>query len=159
MSSHNSAQYLDSKVFTASQPQLHLMLLDGAVRFVRLAQQQWNDESGSALSEQSLDRSITILEELVLGVSTATSEISQQLEEQYAFLYRELTDSRVNHDLEKLGVCLNLLVYEQETWQRANALVEADDPASQSVEKVTPAPAIPHSQIDTFTSGGLSIEA
>lgn len=119
MSYPSKSKYLDSKVQTASQPQLHMMLLDGSLRFGRQAQKAWTDKAEATAIDQILVRMIDIVEAMVNGTSAGTEDSSKPLSEQYAFIYRELTACRLNHDLEKLNNCLELLDYQRETWRLA----------------------------------------
>ncbi|MEM8944426.1 MAG: flagellar export chaperone FliS [Planctomycetota bacterium] len=152
MSQPSRDQYLESKVFTASQPQLHMMLLDGAIRFGKQAKEAWANESGTALGDQSLERMFDIVEELLQGLASGEGETSDQLAEQYAFVYRELSACRVNQDASKLDSCLNLLAYQRETWKLAVERVDT--------EHSTPVPTMPHVSIDTAqTPSGFSFEA
>lgn len=159
MSHPSREQYLESKVLTASQPQLHLMLLDGALRFGRLAQTLSTEGSDFANLDPLLERMSNIIDELTHGTATATAEISKQLEEQYAFVYRELAACRINQDLEKLNNCLKLLAYQRETWKLANNRLE-----SEAAESTAPAAArsaiMPHMQFDSAQAAvGFSLEA
>ncbi len=109
MSKPSGSQYLESKVLTASQPRLHLMLLDGALRFGQQAKQTWGNDEEYAETDQFLSRIMDIVEELTSSVSPGEGEITKQLEEQYAFLYRELAACRINSDRQKFDECMKLL--------------------------------------------------
>jgi flagellar protein FliS len=153
MNTTSKASYLENRVRTASQPQIHLMLIEGALRFGQQARQQWNDESLISQVDQLVDRVIDIVEELVHSTTQGKTGISKQLEEQYAFLYRELALSRVNRDLEKFKVCLKLLEFQRETWRMACEWIESQ-PAAADAPTTVPMPHMP------FTSaGGFSVEA
>ncbi len=119
MSYPSKSQYLDSKVQTASQPQLHMMLLDGAIRFGRQAQKAWAEDDESIAIDQIMARMIDIVEAMVNGTSAGTEDSSKPLSEQYAFIYRELTACRLNRDPKKLNACLQLIEYQRETWKLA----------------------------------------
>ncbi|QEG34170.1 flagellar export chaperone FliS [Bythopirellula goksoeyrii] len=124
--------YLDNKVVTASQPRLQLMLLEGAVRFSKQAQQLWKEDAGFASVDQSLSRVAEILEELVRGASSGDSEISKSIEDQYAAIYRELASCRINQAPELLDACLELLQYHRETWKLVCEQIEAEAKPPQS---------------------------
>ncbi len=126
MSYPPKSQYLDSKVQTASQPQLHMMLLDGAIRFGRLAQKAWAEDAQSVAADQIMIRMIDIVEAMVQGTSAGTEDSSKSLSEQFAFIYRELTACRLDRDLEKLGTCLQLIEYQRETWKLACSKLAAE---------------------------------
>ncbi len=147
-------QYLESKVLTASQPQLQLMLVEGALRFGRQALGAWQDPSQPPeKAERLLDKTIDVVEALTGGVSGSKSEISERLEEQYAYMFRELVACRFNRDTDKLDAVLKLLEYERETWKQACDLCQQGDaPSGRSV----PVPHVAnHSQV---MSDRLSLE-
>ncbi len=152
MSRPSSTQYLDAKVLTASQPRLHLILLDGAIRFMRQAKERWDNENFSE-TDRLLGRAADVIGEMTHGVADGSEEVSKQLEEQYAFIYRELAACRINQSAEKLEVCLKLLEYERETWSLACEKHEA--------EVANPGlPGGPHLQMDsTPASQSFSFEA
>src|SRR5690349_17555439 len=91
-------RYLDSRVTTASQPELQLMMLDGALRFARQSRQIWDDASQGLEGDRLLRRTIDIVEELVRSVSASPVGEAKRLEEEYAFIYRQLVTARVGHD-------------------------------------------------------------
>lgn len=150
-------QYLESKVLTASQPQLHMMLLDGALRFGRNAKEIWTEGAAFQEVDQKLARMADIVDELTHGTATAGQEISKQLEEQYAFIYRELAACRINQTPKHLDNCLSLLAYQRETWRLATENIEAE-PGSATFS--TSKPATPHINLDIApTTAGFSLEA
>jgi len=128
-SSRNS--YLESKILTASQPQLQLMLLEGEIRFGRQARQAWTESAPEG--ERLIDKALDVLETLVHGVSGGKTEISDRLEEQYAFLFRELVACRLHRDVERLERVLGLLEYERGTWKRACSRCDAESVVDYSV--------------------------
>lgn len=109
--------YLESRVTTASPADLQQMLLDGAVRFARQAKAVWDDETKSVEVYQLLSRVLDILETLTAGVTASTDPIAEQLEEQYAFLYREFAVVHLDRDQAKFEKALELLEYERDTWR------------------------------------------
>ncbi len=149
-------QYLESKVLTASQPKLHLMLLDGALRFGKQAQDAWANTNDSPEAEQALKRMFEIVEELLQGLASGEGEIASDLAEQYAFVYRELADCLTSRDRKKLDSCLKLLAYQRETWRLANERLDG----SHAEANTTPKPAMPHLDMGiTPASPGFSLEA
>ena len=125
--------YLESSILTASQPQLQLMLLEGAIRFCRQTRQAWEESTPEA--ERLLDKALDVVETLVHGVRGGETEIAERLEEQYAFLYRELVVCRIQQDTERLDVVLGLLEYERDTWKEACARCEAEDGSTDPLRK------------------------
>jgi len=153
MTRPSKTQYLDSKVLTASQPQLHLMLLNGALRFGRQTQKAWGSNAEAATDEPSMTRMIEIVEALVNGAAAGTEESSKPMSEQYAFIYRELVASQLNHDLEQLIKSLELLEYQRETWNLACDKLVAETAATSK------APALSGMHVPMSSAGSLSLEA
>jgi flagellar secretion chaperone FliS len=152
MAGNTNSQYLESKVLTASQPRLHLMLLESALRQCRVAHEAGAKEFWGEF-DASLEKAMDIVEELTRSVTGQKSEISKQLEEQYAFLFRELTHSRFSMDLDKLASCAKLLDFERETWK-----LVCDKTEVQSSSR--PTLVAPHFESGgTLTSESFSFEA
>lgn len=111
--------YLDARVCTASQPELQLMLLDGALRFAGQARQAWGDELRRPESDRALRRALDVVEELVHSVSGGRSAESARLEDEYAYIYRSLTAAQLDHDAVKLDDAVKLLLFHRDTWRLA----------------------------------------
>jgi flagellar protein FliS len=162
MSQPSREQYLESKVLTASQPKLHVMLLDGALRFGKQAQEMWAADGEFSAAEQPLTRMFDIVEELLQGLASGVGDVSQQLEEQYAFIYRQLAASRINQDAGQLESCLKLLAYQRDTWKLASQRLASDQ--TESTASMTPAATrsalLPHMKPNaTSAPVGFSLEA
>ncbi|MDZ4657696.1 MAG: flagellar export chaperone FliS [Bythopirellula sp.] len=152
MAGNTNSQYLESKVFTASQPRLHLMLIEGALRHCRFAQQASSQGCTDEL-QTALIKALDIVEELVNSVTRQAGEISQKLEEQYAFLFRELAACGLTGNLDKLDTCIKLLDFERETWK-----LVCDRTEMPTVNRATVV--APHFRADTTSSSGsFSFEA
>lgn len=145
------AQYLESKVLTATPQRLHLMLLEGAIRYGRQAADAL--ARGDAIAAgASLMRVIDIVGELLAGVRSNESELNVRLAKFYWFLFQRLTDAKINSNAGKLTEALNLLEFERQTWQ-----LVCDKSAPPA-----PAAAGPHYhklQSRAAAEGGLSLEA
>jgi len=156
--SHN-ARYLDARVTAASQPELQLMLLEGALRFGQRAQQLWPNDAERLQCEALLDRAIAILEELVRSAALGLEASSKRLEQEYAFAYRELATARFSRDQARLGAAIELLGYQRETCK-----IVCENLKSQSLPS-TPTPRTrtfappPLSGANLADGGRLSIEA
>ena len=154
MPTTRNSTYIEGRVLSASQPQLHLLLIEGALRFGEQAKQSWQDETQADRVNQLLDRMANIVEEMVYSTANGRTNISKQLEEQYAFLYRELTVCRIDHDAEKFQSCLKLLEFQRETWKMACEWLETKPAAPATTSASVPLPHLPFTE-----SGGLSLEA
>ncbi|MEX0613506.1 MAG: flagellar export chaperone FliS [Pirellulales bacterium] len=115
MSAQHS-QYLEAKILTAPPNRLHLMLIEGAIRYGRQAEEalRRGDESAAAAP---LLRVIDILGELVAGVRERESELNKKLADLYWFLFRRVTQAKINADMTALAETMQLLEYERQTWQ------------------------------------------
>ena len=114
-----NGRYLDARVTTASQAELQLMLLDGALRFGRRARQLWVDAGGRAEADRLLGRMLDVVEELVRSVTGGKLAESKRLEEEYAFIFRELSAAKLTGEAEPLDAGLRLLAFQRETWRLA----------------------------------------
>lgn len=142
------SRYLDSRVTTASQPELQLMLLEGALRFGRQAAQLWHVADQRAECDALLSRAIDILEELVRGATLGTTEASKRLEAEYAFAFRQLALAQLNHDAVPLDATIKLLDFQRETWKLACDKLRAE---------AAPAVPMPHLAFDASTHSGSSL--
>ena len=110
------SHYLESKVLTAPPQRLHLMLIEGAIRFGRLAEDAL--KQGDQLTAATpLLRAIDILGELVAGVRKRKSELNTKLADLYWFMFRRVTEAKIGGDAAPLTEVLQLLEYERQTWQ------------------------------------------
>lgn len=137
MSQQNS--YLESKVLTASPQQLHLMLIEGAIRFGRHSRVQL-EQGNIVAADEPLERMLDIVEELLVGVRGKKSEINIKLAELYLFVFRRLAETKLEGDVAKLNEALGVLEYERETWQMACEQAEAEQQSQdQEVHKTAAA--------------------
>jgi flagellar protein FliS len=110
--------YLESKVLTAPPQRLHLMLIEGALRFGRQAEEalrQGNQVAASAAMMRVLD----IVGEMLTGVRENKSELNQKIADVYWYLFRRVSAAKINADAAALADVLRLLEYERQTWQMA----------------------------------------
>lgn len=155
-------EYLEAKVQTANSAQLHLMLLDGALRFGREAEK--GILRGDEVAFQPpLMRAMDIVGELLAGVRHEATDLNAKLAQLYAFIYARLTSAYVNADKKMIAEALQILEVERETWRQAVEKLGAEtaaDEATQPAPKRVPTPK-PHLGGGTVTDApvGLSLEA
>jgi flagellar protein FliS len=140
---HHST-YLKSKVLTAPPERLHLMLIEGAIRFGRQAEELLRRGDKVAAAAPLL-RVIDIVGEMLAGVRETKNELNERLADVYWFLFRRVSEAKINSDAVPLAEVLRLLEYERQTWQLV-------------CEKVggaagTSAPSAPH--LRSFDSAGV----
>lgn len=157
---NTNKQYLADRVNTASQPQLHLMLIDGAIRFSREADARFEANDVDAASHP-LRRAMDIASELTASVRHSESEINTKLTALYQFVFTRLTMAFVNSDREMLAEAISVLQVQRETWKIAcDKAVAGDAEPTPNAEKTPKGPHKPLSLpgADVPTSG-LSLEA
>ncbi len=116
MQASASDAYLTSQVMTATPQKLQLMLIDGAIRFIRQGKRSWEsnqDEEAGAL----LGRGQEVLGELLASVAGSEDEVARKAASVYLYLFRSLTEAQLEHNPEKLDDVLKVLDIERETWQ------------------------------------------
>jgi flagellar protein FliS len=111
-----NAQYLESKVLTASSYRLHLMLIEGAIRFGRQAAEALVRGDQVAAATPML-RVLDIIGEMLAAVRGPSSAVNERLTELYWFLFRLASEAKIHSDAEKLAALMRLLEYERQTWQ------------------------------------------
>ena len=144
MSPNSQREYLESRVTTASGPQLHLMLIDGALRFCREAEKALMRED-EELANPAILRAMKIVGEMLVGVRHSEGEINQKLGQLYLFVYSRLTSVYANGDFKLMAEAIKVLEFQQETWQQACKKVaeEAGAECEAPSEDRKPAP-MPH---------------
>jgi flagellar protein FliS len=111
-----NAQYLESKILTAPPYRLHLMLIEGAIRFGRQASDALRRGDQPAAAAPLL-RVIDIVGEMLAGVRHQSGDLNKRLTDLYWFMFRLASQAKIQSDAEKLAVLLRLLEYERQTWQ------------------------------------------
>jgi flagellar protein FliS len=166
MSSDSRIQYLESKVATGSSHRLHLMLIDGAIRFGRRAEEALRRGDPMAAAEP-LKRVVDIVGEMLVGVRGQNTELNRKIADFYLFLFRRVAEAKVNDDVDTLAEALTLLEYERETWQMACDKIASQGPEGAQQESpgkgAVPRkmPAMPHlgSHPGSTVNSRLSLEA
>lgn len=157
MSQANPSSYLESKIMTASAPQLHLMLIEGAIRFCTKAQQEL-EKNNEGFANEAMVRAIDVVGELLAGVRGGESDINQKLSELYLFLFHTLTSAYVNTDSVKLADVVRILEFERETWQLACQRVQEEEQSAKPAKSPIVAPHVTTANLKS-TETGLSLEA
>lgn len=153
----HGTDYLTAQVLTATPHKLHLMLIDGAIRFAQQAKQAWNDVATRHAREEALTRCIRITGEMLASMRGSRLPAGGQFIEVYAWLFRTMTEAKLLGDERKLDDALELLTIERETWrlvcERFGSQVADDEKRLPETSPLaTPfAPELP--------AGGLSLEA
>jgi flagellar protein FliS len=108
-------QYLSSQVFTATPERLHLMLIDGAIRFAR----QLRDALAVGDVEAATDvgeRCRNVISEMLLCVQRDGNEAAKRVRSIYAFLLREVAEAQLRRESGRIEGVLAVLAIERDTW-------------------------------------------
>lgn len=110
--------YKNNSVNYASQEQLLLMLVEGAVKFCKIARQAIVDNDIKK-AHDSLVRTQDIFSELMVSLDTTAGEWATQLFRVYAFIKDKLIEVNMTKNLEILDEILPLVEDISETWKEA----------------------------------------
>jgi len=120
--------YLESKVLTAPPQRLQLLLIEGAIRFGRQAEESLRNGDRVAASS-SLLRTIDIIGELLAAARANKSELNKSVADLYWYLFRRASEAKINSDPAALAETLRLLDFERQTWQMLCDKLSSGGPA------------------------------
>jgi len=132
-------EYLESRVLTARPEHLHLMVIDGALRHCRLAEQALREQCREQAFEQ-LSFARDYMSELIGGLNAESNkELVGSVAQLFVFVYRRLVEADIDHSGEKIRDAIHILEHHRETWLQ---LIDA----IRGTEKTLPAAAVnnPH---------------
>jgi flagellar protein FliS len=116
MSNQAAANYLRTKVLTATPEQLQLMLYDGAIAFTEQAKAALAKKDFEA-SYNGISRAQKIIAELSSALKhNLAPELCGKLAALYNFVYRKLIEGSTEHKVEAIDDALEILRYQRETW-------------------------------------------
>ncbi len=109
-------EYLETKVTTATPHQLHLMVIDGAIRYALAAE--------SALTRRKLDEANAALAqarpfvgEMLAGLdATQLPEVVDNLKALFLFIHRNLVKAGLQRDPQLVADSIAILRLYRETW-------------------------------------------
>lgn len=110
--------YKNNSVNYASKEQLLLMLVEGAVKFCKVARQAIVDNDIKK-AHDALVRSQDIFTELMVSLDTTVGDWAVQLFRVYEFIKQRLFDANMNKSLEIVDEIIPLVEDINETWQEA----------------------------------------
>lgn len=117
MSQPQRSQYLESKVLTAPSHRLHLMLIEGAIRYGKEAEAALRRGDVAAADSPSM-RLLDVISEMLVGVRQSKSALNQKIAELYVYLFRLAGEAKIHDNPDKLVELLGLLEFERQTWQQ-----------------------------------------
>ena len=129
-------QYKQTQIDTTPKEQILVMLYEGAVRFLHLAKEGF-DENNIEKIHNNIIKVQNIITEFQVNLDMeAGGEFSQTLFDLYEFLSRQLLKANVRKDTEALDIVIKHMTELRDTWKQAvkqykaegNSLRDYDDP-------------------------------
>lgn len=125
-----TAEYLENQVLTASPHRLHLMVIDGAIRFARLGltamlERRWE------IMGQNLDRARDCVTELIGGLNASLEpQIAEQIKALFVFSYRSLIAGELERLPQRIEDAIRILNLHRETWVELGLKLQSDPTAA-----------------------------
>lgn len=111
-----AAEYLESQVMTAGPHRLHLMVVDGAIRFARRAIDALEERRWEEL-ETALSKSRDCVAELLGGLSPdQVPDLADRLKALFGFVYRNLAIADMERNAFPIRDAIRILEIHRETW-------------------------------------------
>ena len=112
----NGKDYIENQVLTAQPHQLHLMVVDGALRFSRKAAQAIENKKFEE-GHFALDKSRDLVAELIGGLDPAQQpEMIEQLKALFVFVYENLNHADVKQEASYIHDAIKVLNIHREAW-------------------------------------------
>ncbi len=132
-----SERYLTNAVTTQQRGKLIVMLYDGAIRFLKIAEEKLQ-EGDYALKGVYIGKAQDIVAELnnCLNVDAAP-DMANDLRAIYNFIYRTLNEANIERSAEKIDSCVGILDELREAWEGVVESVQAgaDGHASEGIRQ------------------------
>lgn len=129
MSANNPyANYAKNKAFTATGPELTLMLYDGVVKFINLAIKAIEDKDYE-LANKNIIRVENIIRELQSTLNMKY-DIAHQFMDLYVFMYSRLLAANIKKDVAILEEVKFFALQFRDTWKEAMKIAKAEENSS-----------------------------
>ena len=121
MTANNAyAKYKEQSVNTATPEELTLMLYNGCIKFINLAE-VFIDEKNIEKTNLNIQKAQAIIGELNLTLNM-DYEISNNLRQLYTFVNEKLLDANISKDKKALAEAKEIVTELRDTWKEAMAL-------------------------------------
>jgi flagellar protein FliS len=118
-------EYLATQIMTAAPEQLHLLIIDGAIRFAKQATFAL-EEGDYELANDRFVRCRNCVSELITGLDESQlPEVVSHLKAMFTFVYERIVRADLNHDQQLVADALQVLSAHRETWLQ---LMELESP-------------------------------
>lgn len=132
--------YLRTKVMTAGPEELRLMLLDGAIKFLRQGREGIERKDWEAVFD-GFSKCRNIVLELMNSMRPEIDpDLCARVTSLYTFIYTQLVEAGFDKNLAQTDKILGMLEYERETWVLAMQRAATDrGQATEAVAAAAPA--------------------
>ena len=110
--------YKNNSVNYASKEQLLLMLVDGAVKFSKIARQAIADKNVK-LAHENIIKTEDIFTELRVSLDTSVGEWAEKMFEVYGFINQRLFEANMKKDIEIMDELIPLIEDVRNLWYEA----------------------------------------
>jgi flagellar secretion chaperone FliS len=125
-----TAEYLENQVLTASPHRLHLMVIDGAIRFARMGLASMREQRWETMG-QNLDRARDCVTELIGGLNSASEpQMAEQMKALFVFSYRSLIAGELERLPQRIEDAIRILNMHRETWVELGLKLQSDPGAA-----------------------------
>jgi flagellar secretion chaperone FliS len=125
-------EYLESKVMTATPHQLHLMVIDGAIRHAAAAEQALQQKQFDQ-ARTSLSQSGRFVAEMIAGLDgKRMPELVESLKSLFVFVQRNLLQADANRDANTVRNALRILRLHRENWLALAEKLKQESTAKES---------------------------
>ena len=108
--------YFRAKVMSAKPEELRMLLLDGAVRFARQAEEGLRNKKYEH-SYNGITKCRDIIVELMTTIrEDHNPELAKNVRALYTFIFNEITEANLERSALRMQKVVQLLEYERETW-------------------------------------------
>lgn len=121
-----AASYLQTQVMTASPFELHLMVVDGAVRYAKFARQAL-ERNDFEMSHVSLSKCRDFVAELISGLKgDQQPELVDRLKAMFQYAWKNLIRADLEHDPQRVTQALRVLEAHRDTWKELGAKLKQE---------------------------------
>ncbi len=126
-------QYKENSVYTATPEELTLMLYNGLVKFIMLAQSAIDDKNIER-ANSSIIRAQDIVREFQVTLDMKY-EVSKHLDSIYDYMYRRLIQANIKKDNDVLEEVLGMAKDLRDTWTQAMKLAKRQVPSADQIAR------------------------
>lgn len=111
--------YKNNSVNHASKEQLLLMLLDGALRFVKVSRQAMLDKD-IKICHENIIKTQNIFSELMVSLDQSAGEWATQMYRLYDFIKEKLVEANIKKDIKIVDEIIPLIEDVRDIWYEAD---------------------------------------